>query len=144
MPADNSTMVGDQPPVSIAAAFETLPRLCANIVGVVAVVAGLWLAIELFNAIRQALSGPENVRPLVAQWAEMLGGEKLTIKVADERYPLASLFATVVLGAGCCVLTWLAMGVMLTGAKIISMTSSDREAIRRILQHAFGPGGRKP
>jgi hypothetical protein len=121
-----------------------LPRLCANVVGLVAVVAGLWLAIDLFNAIRHALNTPENVRPLLDQWATTLGGDKLTIKVADKSYPLASLAATIVLGAGCCVLTWLAIGVMMGGAKIISWTSSDREAIRRILQYAFGPTGRKP
>ncbi|HEV3339998.1 MAG TPA: hypothetical protein VG125_06565 [Pirellulales bacterium] len=124
----------------IASLWETLPRACANLVGVVAVVTGLWLAIDLFGAIYRGLNSPENVRPLLQHWAETLGGDKLTVQVADQRYPLASLVATVVVGVGCCLLTWLAMGVMLTGAKIISWTSSDREAIRRILQHALGPG----
>ena len=141
---DNPAPLGDQPGLSIAGSLELLPRLCANVVGVVAIVAGLWLAIDLFNAIYHGLNAPENVRPLLVQWAETLGGDKLTIKVGEQRYPLASLAATIIVGAGCCVLTWLAIGVMLPGAKIISWTSSDREAIRRILQHAFGPSGRKP
>jgi CelD/BcsL family acetyltransferase involved in cellulose biosynthesis len=128
---------------SVASLGETFARACANLVGVIAVVAGLWLAIDLFSAIYRGLNSPENVRPLLQNWAETLGGEKLTVKVGDERYPLAALVATVVVGAGCCVLTWLAMGVMLTGAKIITWTSSDREAIRRILQHALGPGREK-
>lgn len=143
MPIDTSAPHDDQPSLSFASSLELLPRLCANVVGVVAVVAGLWLAIDLFNAIYHGLNAPENVRPLLEQWATTLGGEKLTIKVADQKYPLASLSATIVVGAGCCVLTWLAIGVMLTGAKIISWTSSDREAIRRILQYALGPAGRK-
>jgi hypothetical protein len=127
----------------VAGLWETLPKACANLVGVVAVVTGLWLAIDLFGAIYRGLNSPENVRPLLEHWADTLGGEKLTVQVADQRYPLASLVATVVVGAGCCVLTWLAMGVMLTGAKIISWTSSDREAIRRILQQALGTGREK-
>jgi hypothetical protein len=128
---------------SIASFLEALPRACANVVGVIAVVTGLWLAIDLFGAIYRGLNSPENVRPLLNHWAETLGGEKLTVKVADQSYPLASLAAVIVVGIGCCVLTWLSMGVMLTGAKIITWTSSDREAIRRILQHALGPGREK-
>jgi hypothetical protein len=140
---DSSAPPGDQPSVSIVGSLEMLPRLCANVIGVVAVVAGLWLAIDLFNAIYHGLNAPENVRPLLDQWGATLGGDKLTVKVADKSYPLASLAATIIVGAGCGVLTWLAIGVMLTGAKIIAWTSSDREAIRRILQYAFGPAGRK-
>ena len=129
---------------SIGGFLEMLPRACANVVGIIAVVSGLWLAIDLFGAIYRGLNSPENVRPLLDHWAETLGGGKLTVKVADQSYPLASLLAVIVVGAGCCVLTWLAMGVMLTGAKIITWTSGDREAIRRILQHALGPGRGKP
>ncbi|HWB10953.1 MAG TPA: hypothetical protein VG826_17125 [Pirellulales bacterium] len=128
---------------SAASLLETVARACANLVGVIAVVAGLWLAMDLFGAVYRGLNSPENVRPLLQQWAETLGGEKLTVKIGEERYPLASLVAVLVVGAGCCVLAWLAMGVMLTGAKIITWTSSDREAIRRILQHALGPGREK-
>ncbi|HVX14348.1 MAG TPA: hypothetical protein VHC22_24390 [Pirellulales bacterium] len=140
---DEPQPAGDQPGASIAAAMETLPRMCASLVGIVAVVAGLWLAVDLFNSIYNALHTPENARPLLDHWADTLGGDKLTIKVADQQYPLASLAATIVLGVGYCVLAWLALGVMMAGAKIVSWTSSDREAIRRILQYAFGPG-RKP
>lgn len=140
MAADVSGPPGDAPNVSIAQAIEAFPRLCANVVGVVAVVAGLWLAVELFGAIYRNLSAPESAGPLVKQWAETLGGDKLTVKVADQSYPLATMAATIVLGTGSCLLTWLSLGIMLAGAKIISMTSGDREAIRRILQHALGPG----
>jgi hypothetical protein len=139
MSSDFSGPPGEPPGLSITSALEMLPRLCANLVGVIAVVAGLWLAIELFGSIFRTLSSPANARPLLTEWAETLGGDKLTVKVADQNYPLASLAATVVLGVGCCVLTWLALGIMLTGAKVISILNSDREAIRRILQHALGP-----
>lgn len=132
----------DQPPVSLASAIEMLPRLCANIVGIVAIVAGLWLTIDLFGAIHRGLTGPEDARPLLKQWAETLGGDKLTVKVADQSYPLAPSLAIVVVGAGCCVLTWLALGIMLAGAKIITWTSSEREAVRKILQHALGSAGK--
>jgi CelD/BcsL family acetyltransferase involved in cellulose biosynthesis len=141
---DEHAPPGDQQVVSVAGALEMLPRMCASVVGIVAVVAGLWLAVDLFSTIYGALRAPEAVRPLLEHWAETLGGDKLTIKVADQRYPLGTLAAAIVVGVGCCVLAWLALGVMLGGAKIIALTSSDREAIRRILQHAFGPAERKP
>jgi len=35
------------------------------------------------------------------------------------------------------------MGIMLAGAKIVSWTLSDREAVKKVLVHAFGPA-RKP
>jgi hypothetical protein len=34
------------------------------------------------------------------------------------------------------------MGLVLVGAKTISWTLSDREAIKRILVHTFGPAGK--
>lgn len=140
MAADVSGPPGDAPNVTIAQVMEAFPRLCANVVGVIAVVAGLWLAVDLFGAIYRNLGAPQNAGPLLKQWAETLGGDKLTVRVADQSYPLATAAATVILGAGCFLLTWLALGIMLAGAKVISITSGDREAIRRILQHALAPG----
>ena len=140
MASDVSGPPGDTPIISMSQALELLPRLCANVVGIIAVVAGLWLAMDLFGAIYRGLNSPDNTRPILQKWAETLGGDKLTVKVDDQSYPLASLAAAIVVGAGCVLLTWLSLGVMLAGAKIISMTTGDREAIRRLLQHALGPG----
>jgi len=36
------------------------------------------------------------------------------------------------------VLAWVAIAIMLTGAKIVSWTSSEKEAIKRILKYTFG------
>ena len=52
-------------------------------------------------------------------------------------WPIIPVYA-VELGAGGFLLAWIAMGIMLTGAKIVSWTTSDREAILKILNHVFG------
>ena len=54
--------------------------------------------------------------------------------------PLARVIAVIVLGGGSLLLAWLALGIMLTGAKIVSWTAGDREAVKKILTHVFGPG----
>ena len=40
-------------------------------------------------------------------------------------------------------LTWIALGFIIAGAKVISWTLSDREAVKKLLVHAFG-STRKP
>jgi hypothetical protein len=43
-----------------------------------------------------------------------------------------------VLGGGAFILALISMGIILAGAKTVSWTLGDREAVKRVLAHALG------
>ena len=120
----------------------TVLRLLAAAMGIVVVVIGVLFAMKMFYAIFAALQAPKDVQPLLEQWISVLGKDELDLTIGKDTLPLARILATVVLGGGAVVLTWIAMGLIVTGAKVVSWTTSDREAIKRILRDAFGAQGK--
>lgn len=117
---------------------DTAIRVCASAVGITTIVVGLWLAVKLFGAIAAGLQSPDNYRETIQQWTAVVGGDALKLKTGEQEIALAPAIALGAIGLGLALLTWLSLGVMLTGAKIVSLSSGDREAVKRILQHALG------
>ncbi|HUY91905.1 MAG TPA: hypothetical protein VMV10_24405 [Pirellulales bacterium] len=105
---------------------------------IVTILVGLWLAIKLFGAIAAGLQSPDAYRQTIEQWTALVGGDGLKVKIGEQEFALAPAVALAVIGLGLALLTWLSLGVMLTGAKIVSWSSGDREAVRRVLQQALG------
>ena len=68
----------------------------------------------------------------------VIGGEDLAIRVGSDTVPLARPLSFVFVGAGGVVLVWVAMGLIVAGAKVIAITLGDAEAVKRVLKHAFG------
>ncbi len=138
----------ERAPADIVGAAEkagAVVRVIAATLGVVCIFVGLVWAITLFTRIRRAAGSPEQESRLVARWGEALGGGELSVPVADGRsVPLARPVAVFVLGAAAVVCSWLALRLMLCGAKLVSWTLSDREAVKRVLRHAFGAALRPP
>ena len=127
---------------SFSSVLETGSRVVATFLGIVVILVGLWSALKVFGALYQGLTGPQGFAKTFDGWAKVVGGEKLNLTVNGITIPLAPVLAVIVLGGGAFLLTWLAMGIMLTGAKIISWTSGDREAVKRILEHSLGKSRR--
>ncbi len=113
-------------------------RLIVAIVGILTILTGLWLALKLFGTIALGLESPDAFKETFAQWTAVLGGDRLKIKLGEQEFAVGPALAVGAVGMGLSLLTWLAMGVMLTGAKIVSWSSGEREAVKRILQHALG------
>ena len=65
-------------------------------------------------------------------------GAKLDVTLPNGTFPLAPLVAALILGGGTFILAWIGLGMMLTGAKIVSWTQGDREAVKRILEYSLG------
>jgi hypothetical protein len=129
----------DGAPPSIGAMVESAGRMGASTLGIVVIVIGLACVLEIFNGIAGTLKDPERIQPLVTQWAETLGGDELDLSFdKTQDYPVARVLAIALLGIGACVLAQLALTIMVYGAKIISFSSSDGRAVKKILQHAFG------
>lgn len=127
---------------SFNSVLETGSRVVATFLGMIVILVGLWSALKVFGALYQGVTGPQGFSKTFEGWVKVVGGEKLNVQINGNTIPLAPVLAVMLLGGGAFLLTWLAMGIMLTGAKIISWTSGDREAVKRVLEHALGKGRR--
>ena len=114
-------------------------RVAGSVVGVVTIIIGLTFATRTFASVYAALRAPEDFKEHIGKWIATVGGDQLNLVISGKSFPCANIFAIVVLGAGATILAWISMGLIVAGAKAISWTSSDREAIKRILEHALGP-----
>lgn len=117
----------------------SLMRVIAAGLGVITIVIGLFYLTRIFGLVYDALHSPRDFATVFARWVDAVGGSELDINFSGDKFPAARLLATVVLGGGMLILTWITMGITFTGAKIVSWTAGDRDAIKRILRHAFGP-----
>lgn len=116
-----------------------LMRVIGSALGLITIVMGLFYVTRIFGLVYDGLHSPGDFQAVFARWVEAVGGSDLDIRAGGETFPGARVLAAVVLGGGMLVLTWITMGIIFTGAKIISWTSGDRDSIRRILRHTFGP-----
>jgi hypothetical protein len=123
---------------------ELAMRLCASAVGIVTILIGLWLALTLFGMIAEGLRTPEAFTETWKQWAAVVGGDGLKLKVGEQEVAFAPAASVAAVGMGLSLLTWLSLGVMLTGAKIVAWASGEREAVKRVLQYALGKSRRLP
>lgn len=137
----------EQNTISVDSGVSTLARflrIAATVLGIVAIVIGLVYATRIFEAVYSNLRAPEGIEGLLDRWERVLGEEDLTFAIGGEEHSFARSAGIVVVGVGAMLLARVAMGIMVAGAKIISLTAGDREAVRKILTHAFGAAGKPP
>ena len=113
-------------------------RLAATVLGLIVIVVGLVYAAKIFVSIYDTLWAPETLKAPLAKWADAVGGEDLDVELEGQTYHAARGLAVLVVVVFNLILAWISMGIMLTGAKIVSWTSSEREAVKKILKHALG------
>ena len=111
--------------------------------GVVAIITGLMYATRMFAVIFNALHAPEVFQAHMEKWVAAVGGAQLDVVIGGIVIHGASIFAILVLGGGAVLLAWIAMGLILAGARTMAWILGDREAVKRLLVHAFG-SARKP
>lgn len=114
-------------------------RAAGAILGMIAIITGLVYVTRIFTAILGILHTPEVFEAHLAKWIKAVGGEQLDVVVAGTTFHCANFTAITVLGGGVIILAWLAVALVLAGAKTIAWTLGDREAIKKILATAFGP-----
>ncbi len=101
---------------------------------------GFKLCIDIFTLIYGALTEPEQIASVINQWAQTSALKSLTFTLGERTFSMAHISA-IIIGGGCALLLGsLAISIMQTGGRIISWTSNEEEAIKKILKSAFGPG----
>lgn len=126
------------PPVSLFETISRVFRLLVSIVGLILLFMGLNYSSKIFYGIYTGVQNPEQHQALLDRWVNVVGGNKLDVKIDGVTYSVARPLAIFVVGGALCILITIAITFMGTGAKIISMTTSDQEAIKKILTNAFG------
>jgi hypothetical protein len=119
-------------------------RATAAILGVIAIAVGLYYATRVFGIVFGALNDPEAFQATLDKWVTAVGAKELDIAVEGTSTVIhgARPIALATLFGGAFILSWIAIGITLAGAKIVSWTLSDREAVKQILTYAFGPNRR--
>jgi len=112
-------------------------RLVATGLGIVAVLVGLVCAVAIFAEIYGTAKDPASIEDTLAQWAEAIGGTAIQVEIDGESFPVARAAAVAVLGVTGVMLCWLAVGIMLAGAKVVSWTSGDYRAAKKVLKEAM-------
>src|SRR5262249_28110473 len=112
--------------------------LTATLVGLGLMLIGVYFAIRIFGDIYSGLRQPERITPTIESWERIIGGKDLDITIAGQSYPAGRVPAIVILGGRCWALAYVAIGLMSAGARIVSWTATDRQAVRRILLQTFG------
>jgi len=124
---------------STVQSLKTFISLAASIAGIIILLYGFKLCIDIFMLLYSALTEPAQIASVLNQWAQTDLLKSLTFTLGERTFSLAHILA-IIIGGGCAVLLgWLAITMMQTGARIISWTSNEEEAIKKILKNAFGP-----
>ncbi len=127
----------DQPSSGIET-LKSAAAFAATCIGLVIMLFGLKYSIDIFNLIYDALRDPEKIHEILIRLGENIGGEALDVTIGKKIIPISMIISLMVFCGGSVILAWLAMALMQTGGKIVSWTSGDREAVKKILEYTFG------
>jgi len=122
----------------IVETIKSTVSLIATCVGLAIIIIGLKYTMEIFQLIFSILQSPSHLTEPIRQLAESIGGSVFDIKLEDRSIPMANLIALTVYCGGGLLSAWLTLAIMQTGAKIVSLTAGDRNAVTKILRTAFG------
>ncbi len=119
--------------------FSQWVRGCGALLGLTMMILGVVYSIRIFGWIAEGLRNPEAMGGIISQWEQAItGGEPFALSLGGEELPLSKFCAVLVLAFGAWILVKIAFLFLKEGAKAISNTLGDKDAIKRILQHAFG------
>jgi hypothetical protein len=125
-------------PSSAVETIKNIISLVATCVGLVVIIIGLRYAMDIFQLIFSILKSPTYLTEPIRQMAEVIGGSALDLSWEGRAVFLANIIALIVYCCGILLCAWLTMALMHTGAKIISLSTGDRSAVKKLLQSAFG------
>ena len=125
-------------PVPAVETIKKIIGLIATCLGLVVIIIGLKYAIDIFQLIFTILKSPASLTGPIQQMASSIGGSAFDLKLTDRTVPLANIIGLIVYSGGLLLSAFLTLALMHTGAKIVSLTASDRGAVKQLLQSAFG------
>lgn len=114
--------------------LQQVVRFGGAIVGIVLIVIGLTFVLRIFGVIVATLNSPGNIRTLVEDWTRIIGNEQLNVLYEGKEIVVGPVIAVGILGVGALVLVSISMQLITNGAKVISITMGEREALKQLLK----------
>jgi hypothetical protein len=124
--------------VSVVETAKSVVSLIATCLGLAIIIIGLRYAVEVFQLVFTILESPAYLTGVIQEMARSIGGQAFDLVLDGRAVPLANIMALTVYCCGAFLIAWLTLGLMHTGAKIVSLTAGDRSAVKHLLQSAFG------
>mgnify|MGYP001403972969 FL=1 len=118
--------------------IKTIIGCITTCIGLAVVLIGLKYAVDIFGFIFTVLKSPITLTEPVQQLADSFGGSAFDIQLSDRTVPVARMLALIIYCCGVLACAFLTMSLMQTGAKIVSLTTADRQAVKQVLQSLFG------
>ena len=131
-------LIAEDEDMPILEICKRIVQIAATCVGLAIIIIGLYYAVDVFRLILSMLQSPTILAGPIQELADSFGGRAFEIKLSDRTIPLANLIALTVYCCGVLAAAFLTMALMQTGAKIVSLTTGDRTAVKQLLHSAFG------
>jgi len=125
-------------PMPAVEIIKKIISLIATCLGLAIIIIGLKYAMDIFQLIFTILKSPVLLTVPIQEMAQSIGGSAFDLKLENRAVPLANIIALTVYCGGALLSAWLTLALMHTGAKIVSLTVGDKNAVKQILQSAFG------
>ena len=117
---------------------KSIVSLVATCIGLAIIIIGLRYTMEIFQLVFTILKSPAYLAGVIQEMADSIGGSAFDLRLDGRVVPLANIMALTVYCCGAFLIAWLTLAMMHTGAKIVSLTSGDRTAVKDLLQGVLG------
>lgn len=121
-----------------APGLMSLARICGTGLGLIILLVGLWAVLRVFLTLLGHFTAPEKMSAGLAAWSQALAGIDAGAEINGQKVDLKGIVVVGSYWLGWIVLSWLSVSLLYAGARIISWTTGDQEAVKRILNEAFG------
>ncbi len=127
-----------QNPLPAVETVKSVISLVATCLGLAIIIIGLRYTMEIFQLVFTILKSPAYLTGVIQEMADSIGGSAFDLRLDGRAVPLANIMALTVYCCGAFLIAWLTLAMMHTGAKIVSLTTDDRSAVKHLLRSAFG------
>jgi hypothetical protein len=128
----------DLAPEPAGPSLMTLARICGTGLGFIILLVGMWAVLRVFLTLLGHFAHPEQMTAGLAAWSQAMANVEAGGEINGQKVDLKGIVVVASYWLGWIVLSWLAVSLLYAGARIIHWTTSDQEAVKRILTEAFG------
>ncbi len=101
-------------------------------------VIGLAYTIKIMEELYDVVHDPNSMKAMIDQGIQAVGKDTIVIKQEEVHVEGTKVLVIAIFGGIAFLLAWLSLGIILAGARVVSITTSDKEAIKKILKGTSG------
>jgi hypothetical protein len=124
---------------SMSTVFDLI-RAAGAMMGLATLLLGLYCAGQTFSLIITSIESPAVFETSLGKWVTAVGGDKLNIAFPQGTFHAAYVLAVFIISGAAFLISWLSISLIGTGCRVLGSILGEEGAIKRILEHVFGPG----